>query len=278
MAAPRAEGMRSPVAEGARALAAAGVPFPEREARALWVLAGGEPWETAGSGVVTRRYKALLAARARRVPRPLLEGETGFLDFDVRVWPRVFIPRPETEELAERAVALFRSLPPRALDLGTGTGALALALARARPEATVLAVDRSPRALGCARANVRRLGLDGRVQVRYSDWFSAVEGRFGLIVSNPPYVARPQLAALLPEVRRYEPRRALDGGEDGLDAIRVILDQAPTHLLPGGWLLLEIGDGQGEAVLRCAGRGSWAEARVEPDLAGRERFFLGRCG
>lgn len=265
--------------EGVRFLAGAGVPSPEREARALWALAGGAPWETScRSAPVRRRYWDLLAARARRVPRPLLEGETGFLDFDVRVWPGVFIPRPETEELAERAVALFRFVPPRAVDLGTGTGVLALALARARPEATVLAVDRSSRALACARANVRCLGLDGRVQVRYSDWFSAVDGRFGLIVSNPPYVARGELASLPPEVRRYEPRVALDGGEDGLDAIRLILDRAPAHLLPGGWILLEIGDGQGEAVLRWAERGIWAEARVERDLAGRERFFLARCG
>lgn len=276
--APRAEGVRNLVVEGARALASAGVPSPEREARALWVLAGGTPWETEGSWLVSRRYTALLSARARGVPRALLEGETGFLDFDVRVRPGVFIPRPETEELAERAVALFHFLPPRALDLGTGTGVLALALARARPEATVLAVDRSPRALACARANVRRLGLEGGVQVRYSDWFSAVDGRFGLIVSNPPYVARRELASLPPEVRRYEPRWALDGGEDGLDAIRLILDRAPAHLLPGGWLLLEIGDGQGEAVLRWAERGTWAEVRVERDLAGRERFFLARCG
>ncbi len=278
MVAPRAEGVRSPVAEGAQTLASAGVPSPEREARALWVLAGGAPWEMAGPNFVRRRYRALLAARARRVPRPLLEGEIGFLDFDVRVWPGVFIPRPETEELAERAVQLFRSLPPRALDLGTGTGVLAIALARARPKATVLAVDRSPRALACARANVRRLGLEGRIQVQNSDWFSSVEGRFGLVVSNPPYVARGDLPRLPPEVRRYEPRRALDGGEDGLDAIREILEGAPAHLFPGGWLLLEIGDGQGEVVLRFADGGAWAEARVERDFAGRERFFLARCG
>ena len=275
--------MRDAVAQGARVLARAGVPTPEREARHLFLLAGGEveadPWAEVPCGV-GRRYRALVEARARRVPRPLLEGETGFLDFEVRVCPGVFVPRPETEELAERAVALLRALPPspRALDLGTGTGALAIALARARPDAWVLAVDASPRAVACARRNVGRLGLAGRVEVRRSDWFSEVSGRFDLLVSNPPYVARGELGALEPEVRRYEPRRALDGGEDGLDAVRTILAGAPEHVVPGGMVLLEIGHGQGEAVLRLARGALWAEARIEPDLSGRERFFIGRCG
>jgi len=217
----------------------------------------------------------------RRVPFSLIAGETGFLDFDLAVGPGVFIPRPETEELAERAIAVLRSLPPRSLvlDLGTGSGALALALARARSDVSVIAVERSPRALACARRNVRRLGLVGRVEVRRSDWFSHVWERFHLIVANPPYVARPELASLDPEVRRYEPRRALDGGPDGLAAIRSIVASAPEHLVAGGTILIEIGDGQGERVLRFARRvTSLVETRVERDLRGRERFFSGRCG
>jgi release factor glutamine methyltransferase len=229
---------------------------------------------------IRRRYRVLVAARARRVPFPLLEGGTGFLDFEVAVWPGVFIPRPETEELAERAIAMLGSLPPEplVLDLGTGTGILALAVARARPDARVVAVDASPRALACARWNVRAHGLVGQVELRRSHWLSRVPERYHLIVANPPYVARP-LAALDPEVRRYEPCRALDGGPDGLVAIREILSQAPEHLFPAGRILIEIGDGQGAAVLRFAREVSGlVETRVEDDLRGKERFFSGRCG
>ncbi|HEU68504.1 MAG TPA: peptide chain release factor N(5)-glutamine methyltransferase [Candidatus Acetothermia bacterium] len=278
--------MRDFVAQGTEALAAAGVPSPVREARRLLSLAAGSPAAVLGPAervplCVGRRYRLLLAERMRRVPFSLIAGETGFLDFDLAVGPGVFIPRPETEELAERAIAVLRSLPPRSLvlDLGTGSGALALALARARSDVSVIAVERSPRALACARRNVRRLGLVGRVEVRRSDWFSHVWERFHLIVANPPYVARPELASLDPEVRRYEPRRALDGGPDGLAAIRSIVASAPEHLVAGGTILIEIGDGQGERVLRFARRvTSLVETRVERDLRGRERFFSGRCG
>ncbi len=283
---PKAERVRDIVARGSEALARAGVPSPVREARRLLSLAVGSPTAVLGPAdrvppCVGRRYRAFLAERGRRVPFPLIEGETGFLDFDLAVGPGVFVPRPETEELAERAVAILRSLPPRplALDLGTGSGALALALARARPDVSVIAVDASPRALAYARRNVRVHGLEERVEVRRSDWFSRVSERFHLIVANPPYVARPELASLDPEVRRYEPRRALDGGQDGLSAIRCILAHAPRHLLPQGAIVMEIGDGQGEEVLRFACRvPGLVETRVDRDLRGRERFFSGRCG
>lgn len=277
--------VRDFVAQGTKTLAAAGVPSPAREARRLLSLAVGSPGAVLGPGErvlpsVGRRYRLLVGERARRVPLPLIEGETGFLDFDLAVGPGVFVPRPETEELAERAIAVLRSFPPcpLALDLGTGSGALALALARARDDVLVIAVERSPRALACARRNVRRLDLGGRVEVRRSDWFSHVRERFHLIVANPPYVARPELVSLDPEVRRYEPRRALDGGPDGLVAIRAILASAPHHLVVGGAILIEIGDGQGERVLRFARHvPSLVETRVERDLRGRERFFSGRC-
>ncbi len=272
------------MANGSRALARAGIASPVREARRLWVLAAGSLLGLVGSDIspsARRRYRMLVSARARRVPLPLLEGQTGFLDFDIAVHPGVFVPRSETEELAERAVSALRSLPrcPRALDLGTGTGALALAIAQARPDVSVVAVDASPRALACARRNVRAHGLDEQVEVRKSDWFSHVPERFHLIVANPPYVARPDLATLEPEVRQYEPRQALDGGPDGLSAIRIVLAEAPRHLFSGGAILVEIGHDQGEAVLRFArAASSWVETRVDSDLSGKERFFIGRCG
>jgi len=282
---PTAVRVRELVAGAASTLAGAGVASPTREARRLLVLAAGPGAVALGPGDrvapgVRRRYRVLVTARARRVPLALLEGETGFLDFDVTVSPGVFVPRPETEELAERAVAILGSLPaePLALDLGTGSGALALAVARARTDARVVAVDASPRALACARRNVRAHGLVGQVEVRQSDWYSRVPERFHLIVANPPYVARPDLPDLDPEVRHYEPRRALAGGVDGLSAIHLILSGACRHLLTAGNILVEIGDGQGTAVLRFArGVPGLVETRVEEDLRGKERFFSGRC-
>lgn len=156
---------------------------------------------------------------------------------------------------------------------------LAIALARSRPDIRVIAVDISGRALRCAAQNIRELGLEGRIELRLSNWFSEIrEGAFHLIVSNPPYVPSGEIGGLEPEVSTFEPRRALDGGPDGLRAIREILSEAPRHLAPGGWILLEIGDGQGRDALRFARRVSHRlELRVERDLGGRERFLIGRC-
>ncbi len=277
-------GKRAALAWASAQLARSGVAEPAREARRLWALAWGigDPAAVEGGAVpgwVRRRYRLLVAARARRVPLALLEGRVGFLDFEVEVSPGVFIPRPETEELAERAIAELAKCPrPLFLDLGTGAGVLALALARACPHARGVAVDVSPRALRCAWRNARRLGVHGRVEFRRSDWFSAVPERFSLVVANPPYVRRGEMRFLAPEIRRYEPRRALDGGPDGLAAIRTILAEAPRHLDPGGVLLMEIGADQGPAVQELARAVGFTEARVEKDLAGKERFFLGRCG
>ena len=264
-------------------LAAHGIPNPAREARALLTLAcfGDRPAPSSRlSPFLRSRFRRLVEARCRGVPFPLLEGRTGFLDFELKVWPGVLIPRPETEGLAELAIELARRLPPspRALDLGTGTGALAIALARARPDLTVLAVDVDRRALACARWNVATLGLEGQVEVRRSHWFSQVSGRFHLIASNPPYVAREEFFSLPSEVRCFEARRALDGGEKGLEALKLILREAPDHLHPGGWLLLELAPGQGGKVIRFAqATRRLVETRVVHDLAGKERYFIGRC-
>ncbi|QAA77024.1 MAG: Peptide chain release factor N(5)-glutamine methyltransferase [Candidatus Bipolaricaulis sibiricus] len=284
--APKTELARDVVTQGAEALAAAGISSSLRESRRLFALAAGSAGgvlDLTGPvpSAIRRRYWVLVGARRRRVPVPLLEGETGFLDFDLRTRPGVFVPRPETEELADRARSVLSSLPPqpRVLDLGTGTGALAIALARQRADASVVAVDVSPRALSCARRNVRLHGLQDRVEVRRSDWFANVPETFHVIVGNPPYVRRGDLRALEPEVGRYEPLRALDGGWDGLAAIREIVASAPAHLFSGGTLLLEIGAGQGATVLEFAGQvPGWVETSVERDWSNRERFFRGRCG
>ncbi|MGC9530583.1 MAG: peptide chain release factor N(5)-glutamine methyltransferase [Candidatus Bipolaricaulaceae bacterium] len=276
---------RETLTAAGEALAAAGVGSPWREARRLVELAAQEPWSAVhASGHLPRwargRLRRLVAARASGVPTVLLSGRTGFLDFELRVAPGVFVPRPETEELAERAAEVLRALsgPPRVLDLGCGSGALAVAVARARPDARVVAVDLSPRARRCARDNARALGVADRVEVRRSDWYSAVTGKFHLIVSNPPYVPRNELDGLPPEIRCYEPRLALDGGARGLQAVYRILAQAPAHLLPGGWIMLEIDHRQGRDVQQFAHhQGYLIETSVERDLAGKERFFVGRC-
>jgi len=277
--------VREALAFAHRELASAGVAYPAREARRLLALALLEPCPALGPddplpGFYLRRFRSLVECRRRGTPFPLLEGRVGFLDFELKVRPGVFIPRPETEQLAERAMGIARTLPPRprALDLGTGTGGLAIAIARARPDIRVLAVDRSQTALSCAAWNIRSLGLADRIELRRSSWFSAVGEKFHLIVANPPYVPRKALPKLPQEVRNFDPRSALDGGKGGLEAIKHIVAHAPEHLHQGGWLLIEIGDGQGKEVVRFAlDRGSLIETKLEKDLAGKERFFLGRC-
>ena len=223
---------------------------------------------------------SLVEGRARGTPLPYLLCHTWFLDFSLVVHPGVFIPRPETEGLAELALALARDLPPgaRVLDMGTGSGALALALARVRGDISVEAVDVSETALRCAWENAHRFGLSGRISFSRSDLFAEVRGRFHLIVSNPPYVPAERIASLQREVSTHEPRVALDGGEGGLEVLRRILREAPGYLEPGGHLLCEIGNGQGGELIRFAKLASnWVELRVERDIAGRERYLLARC-
>ncbi len=267
-------------------LARAGIGAPEREARFILLhVLEASPLELHLDPLAPldgdwERFRELVLRRAKHYPLAYLLGEVGFLDFTLRVEPGVFIPRPETEGLAEIARRICRSLEPGAevLDLGTGTGALAIALARCRADLRVVATDISPVALECARGNAQRLGLEGRIEFILSDWFRGLSGRFQLIVSNPPYIPSPLIPGLDPEVALYEPKEALDGGEDGLEAIRAILGEAPRYLIEGGWLLLEIGDGQGEAVANLAAdAGRWVGIEVESDLCGKRRYFIARC-
>ena len=220
------------------------------------------------------RFEALLARRAQGEPVAYLTGRRAFWSFDLMVSPQTLIPRPETERLVE--LALARIGPQSSLrmaDLGTGSGAIALALAHERPQARVVAVDISAGALEVARANARSLVLSN-IEFRIGDWLQPLDGeRFDLIASNPPYIADgdPHLADL-----RYEPGPALASGRDGLDAIRAIVGDAPAHLHRGGWLLLEHGWDQGDAVrglLQGAGYDSVETCR---DLEDRDRVTLGR--
>ncbi|RNF84149.1 peptide chain release factor N(5)-glutamine methyltransferase [Montanilutibacter psychrotolerans] len=220
-------------------------------------------------------FAALLERRERGEPVAYLTGERGFWRFDLQVGPATLIPRAETELLVELALARLPNVGPmRLADLGTGSGAIALALAFERPHAQVIATDMSGEALAIASSNARALSLHN-IAFRQGDWFAALTGaRFDLIASNPPYIADddPHLAE---GDLRFEPASALSSGIDGLDAIRLITAQAPAHLLPGGWLLIEHGFDQGaqvQALMRAAGLVGVETVR---DLELRDRVTLG---
>ena len=221
--------------------------------------------------------RELISRRAKREPVAYILGRWGFRGLDLDVDRRVLVPRPETELLVDRCLALLDGVAgPAVLDVGTGSGAIALALASELPEARVAGCDVSGDALDVARANGERLGVE--VEWVASDMLAGVESRrFHLVVSNPPYVAAGEIEALEPEVRDWEPRGATVAGETGLEAIERLVAQAPAALEPGGALVLEVGAGQaaaGAALLEGAGL---AGVGRDPDHAGIERIVWGRA-
>jgi release factor glutamine methyltransferase len=219
------------------------------------------------------RYRALIRRRAEeRLPIAYLTGEREFWSRSFRVTPDVLTPRPETEGVVEAVVALRPSL---VVDAGTGSGAIACSLALELPEARVVALDRSVAALRVARENAERLGLDGRIGFVASRWLSALGRPADVIAANPPYIPSGELETLPPEVR-HEPRAALDGGPDGLEAIRELIRDAPLHLRRPGAIVIEVGPDHAapvEMLLRAAGAG---ETEIRKDLAGVERVVVGR--
>lgn len=216
-----------------------------------------------------KQYLAFLARRAAGEPVAYILGRKEFYGMELEVTPAVLVPRPETELLVDLALA---RKPASVLDLGTGSGAIALALKRHLASARVVATDASAEALAVAQRNAARFGLD--IEWRLGRWFEPLAGeRFEGIVCNPPYVAvgDPHLAAL-----PFEPRLALLAGADGLDAIRLVAREAPAHLVPGGWLLLEHGMGQHEAVRALLEAAGLETEAGWPDLAGIPRVAGGR--
>jgi release factor glutamine methyltransferase len=222
-----------------------------------------------------RRFFELIERPASGEPIAYILGRKAFWTLELDVGPAVLVPRPETELLIERALALDPEPHARVADLGTGSGAIALALASARPGWQVTATDVSAEALAVARANAVRLGLS-RVQLLQGDWFDCLAGRsFDLLLSNPPYVAVDDPALAQPELT-HEPRLALVAAEGGFAALRRIIHTAPAHLEPGGWLLLEHGATQSAAVAGELVARGFAQVRSHRDLAGCERMTEGQ--
>ena len=223
------------------------------------------------------KAEALARRREAREPMAYIMGEREFWSMSFSVSPDVLIPRPESELLVERAMALLRKKgESRILDAGCGSGAVGLAIASELTEARVTLLDLCPKALEVARRNAEKFGLANRTRFLVSDLFQALGGgeEFDLIVSNPPYVATGELDGLMPEVSSFEPRLALDGGADGMDLIRRIIGEAPAYLARGGSLLIEMDPRQmdgAEAV--SEEQGSYHSARRHNDLAGRERVL-----
>ena len=225
------------------------------------------------------RYREAIRRRARREPVAYITGQREFWSMPLDVNQQVLIPRPETECLVELALDEIPEAgdgqPCRILDLGTGSGAIILALAKERADHWYVALDRQPAAVRLAKKNAVRQGLATGVRFICGDWFAclnATGSRFDLIVSNPPYVRAGEIDGLQPEVARYEPRTALDGGPDGLACLRHIITAAPGFLKPGGTLILEIGYDQAEAVLAMARhRKVYGALAVENDFSGLPR-------
>jgi release factor glutamine methyltransferase len=252
-----------------------------------WLAAHGD--ESADARLVAQ-FQALAARRRAGEPLAYLLGWREFLGRRFEVGPAVLVPRPETEELVEHALAALAAIAalagialpdrpprPRALDLGTGSGVIAISLALARPDAHVTATDASADALAMAASNARRLGATG-VRFLGGDWWDALppdEPAFDIVVSNPPYVPRLDPHLLDPALRR-EPQMALASGDDGLDAIRRIVAGAPARLAPGGWLLIEHGHDQGLAVAALLSEAGLVDVATHRDAAGQPRVGAAR--
>jgi release factor glutamine methyltransferase len=282
------------VAQARRALAerfrAAGIESPELDARVLIGHALG--LDHAGlAAAATQQLSDLTASdierlAARRVsgePVARIVGKKEFWSLPLAVTPAVLVPRPETETVVELALALLerdgeRTRALRIADLGTGSGAILLALLSELRNAQGIGTDIDANALGVARANARQLHLGGRTDFIVCDYATALEGPFDLVVSNPPYVASAEIAALAREVRDHDPCQALDGGADGLAAYRAIAADAPRLLGPAGHLVVEIGAGQQRQVSELFAAAGLAIAGTRHDLAGMARAIAAKKG
>ncbi len=255
----------------------------DAETLLLHLLGTGKAWLLAHAeaplpGEPARRYAELLERRLRGEPIQYLTGEAEFYGLPFRITPDVLIPRPETEHLVEKAIALARGFAaPRIVDVGTGSGAIAVALGGALAHAQLTAIDLSAAALEIARENAARNGVAGRIRFLPGDLLAPVAGEaFEMVVSNPPYVPAADRATLSVEVREYEPALALFAGEDGLEVYRRLIPAAFEALAPGGFLALEIGCGQQQAVAALLARSGFETVEFLPDLQGIPRVASAR--
>jgi len=272
---------RELLSSAAEELARAGCPSPLVDAE--WLLAqvlgvtrtdlygdGNRPFEPEKE----RRFRELVARRARREPLAYVLGEWGFRGLTLQVDARVLVPRPETEAVVGRCLALLAGLDePRVLDVGVGSGAIALAIAEELPTAFVVATDNSPGALAVAAENRARAGLAERVELVQGELLAGQDGPFELIVANPPYIEPDELDGLEPEVAEYEPRQALVAS----GATEAIAGEARSRLTPAGALVLETGDGKAGAVADLFRRLGYEEVSIGQDLTGRDRIVDGRA-
>jgi release factor glutamine methyltransferase len=265
--------------EGGRVLAASGIDNPRLESRLLLAHSLGVSSEDLirdlGAAANPSDFGDLIARRAGHEPLAYILGWREFWSLRFRVSPATLIPRPDSEAVVEAALGL--SPDPRSspcvLDLGTGTGCLLLAFLHERPLASGIGVDRSEAAARIARCNAGDLKLDGRAAFVCADWAASLRGRFDIVLSNPPYIPSGELAGLMPEVAGYEPWGALDGGGDGLAAYRAIIATLGRLLRPGGAAVLELGQGESEAVAAIAAEAGF-RTESRSDLAGITRVMI----
>jgi release factor glutamine methyltransferase len=276
--------IRSAITEGARALDAAGVNEARKEAASLmsYALESDRTFVIAHAEdelneLRLQTFRSLITRRARREPSQYLTGHQEFFNLDFEVTPDVLIPRTETEIIVEAALDVCRDLQtPFIADIGAGSGCIVISLLHELRDARALATDLSLKALRVAQRNAKRHNVNDRLTLVQADGFATArdDHQFSLIVSNPPYITEHEFADLQPEVRDYEPRTALVSGEDGLAHIRMLLRDAPSHLMRGGFFIFEIGFGQRDAVERLVDQELWDVIEVRKDLQNIPRTFM----
>lgn len=232
-------------------------------------------WEKQVPGEQELKYGLLVKKRAKRIPLQYITGEQEFMGLSFLVNSSVLIPRQDTEILVEEALKVITP-GMRVLDMCTGSGCVAISIAKYALGAKVTAADISREAISLAKENARN--HQAAVEFETGDMFKAVKGQFDVMVSNPPYISSGVIGTLMPEVRDFEPRLALDGGEDGLKFYRILTSLGRAHLKPGGYLMMEIGYDQGQEVTSLLKRQGYGEIKVVKDLAGLDRVAIGKEG
>lgn len=270
----------------ARSLRAHDVPTPERDARLLICHACGLSHERFAAHperrVTTPELERIRRARERRCAREPVSRITGLREFwglEFELGPHSLDPRPDTETLVQTVLELGRErasdAPVSLLDLGTGSGCILVALLHELSSAAGVGVDINPETLQIARANARRHGVENRARFVCASWAEPISRNFDFVIANPPYIPSSEIESLAPEVALYDPRAAIDGGDDGLAAYREIIAGLEHILVPGGWAVFEVGAGQAARVSAMLGRSNGAvhfgDVRQWPDLSGRVR-------